>query len=219
MYGKQPIFFDLNAEQIATVGTSCWIKDPLDPTKNVARPSYAFKQIQQLFSQCLSELEKEHLQLYRTQYISGTSVTVPAAPLSPNGNSPSHSKSHFKYNSHANQERESGSSSGPTNHYNNQYSNRPGYNSSHSHSFSNNPIHNNNFGHRNNWSNNSNSTNRGYQGGHNHGHYRDGYQGTNRPRNQIHGSNAGRTISNPIIATRITGNQDEPDLLRSMMRY
>lgn len=217
MYGKLPIFFDLNPEEIVTVGTSCWIKDPLDPVKNVARPSYAFRQIQQLFSQCLSEFEKERLQLYRTQYISGAFVAAPSAPLSPNNTSPTHSKSLFKYNSHANQDYESGSSSAQQIHHNNQCNNRPGYNSSHFHNLSNNPIHNNNFAHRSNWSNNS-SSNRAYQGGYN-GHYKEGYQGTNRPTNQIYGNNTGRAITYPFIATRMPGSLEEPDLLRAMMRY
>ena len=42
---KSPVIFALSPEQQQAVGTSCWVRDPLDPTKNVARPSYLFKQV------------------------------------------------------------------------------------------------------------------------------------------------------------------------------
>ena len=53
------ILHELTAEQRLQVGTSGWITDPLDPTKNVARPSFAFRQIQLLLAQCLEAFEWE----------------------------------------------------------------------------------------------------------------------------------------------------------------
>lgn len=48
----------LTPDQIATVvNGGLWIVDPLDPTKNVARPSFAFKQTQVYFRQCLDKIE------------------------------------------------------------------------------------------------------------------------------------------------------------------
>jgi hypothetical protein len=62
-------FFDLSPEQQGLLGSSCWISDPLDPYKNVARPSYLFRQIQLLFSRCLQTIEEEHAkQLLKRTY-------------------------------------------------------------------------------------------------------------------------------------------------------
>jgi hypothetical protein len=41
------------------LGTSCWVSDPLDPSKNATRPCYAFRSIQQLFANCLHRIETE----------------------------------------------------------------------------------------------------------------------------------------------------------------
>lgn len=49
---------DLTPDQQATiVGGGLWIVDPLDSTKNVARPSFAFRHAQQFFWQCLDKIE------------------------------------------------------------------------------------------------------------------------------------------------------------------
>lgn len=48
----------LTPDQQATVAAGgLWIVDPLDSTKNVARPSFAFRQAQMYFKQCLDKIE------------------------------------------------------------------------------------------------------------------------------------------------------------------
>ena len=49
---------DLTPEQQSTIaGGGLWIVDPMDSTKNVARPSFAFKQTQNYLKQCLDKVE------------------------------------------------------------------------------------------------------------------------------------------------------------------
>ena len=49
---------DLNPDQQASIaGGGLWIVDPRDPSKNVARPTFAFKQAQQYFKLCLDKIE------------------------------------------------------------------------------------------------------------------------------------------------------------------
>jgi hypothetical protein len=64
--GSKPITFELSAEQRSTLGTSFWLTDPLDPTKNVGRPSFAFRQIQAVFAQHLSTMEREYFRSLST---------------------------------------------------------------------------------------------------------------------------------------------------------
>lgn len=48
----------LSPDQQATIaGGGLWIVDPLDSTKNVARPSFAFRHAQIYFQQCLDKIE------------------------------------------------------------------------------------------------------------------------------------------------------------------
>lgn len=66
--GSNPALFALSPEEQAMVGTSCWVRDPLDPSKNVARPSFMFRQIQETFSQYLTTLERENIKANHYQY-------------------------------------------------------------------------------------------------------------------------------------------------------
>jgi hypothetical protein len=50
-------FFELTTELKSSLGTSCWVSDPLDPSKNATRPCYSFRSIQQLFASCLHRIE------------------------------------------------------------------------------------------------------------------------------------------------------------------
>ena len=52
-------FFELTTEIKAHLGTSCWVSDPLDPSKNATRPCFSFRTIQQLFANCLQIIETE----------------------------------------------------------------------------------------------------------------------------------------------------------------
>jgi 3'-phosphoadenosine 5'-phosphosulfate (PAPS) 3'-phosphatase len=45
-------------QQVTIAGGGLWIVDPLDSTKNVARPSFAFRHAQQYFRQCLDKIEE-----------------------------------------------------------------------------------------------------------------------------------------------------------------
>lgn len=65
--GGKSIFFYLGPEQLHTLGTSCWISDPLDISKNVSRPCFLFRQVQQLFSQSLHLLQYSCPQLHCLQ--------------------------------------------------------------------------------------------------------------------------------------------------------
>jgi hypothetical protein len=85
--GGSPIVFDLSAEQRASVGTSCWITDPLDPEKNVARPSFAFAQVQAFLEQCLETIEREGARLQSNNNSSNSSNNS-------SGNNSSHNSSH-----------------------------------------------------------------------------------------------------------------------------
>ena len=58
--GTRPVTFDLSLDQRNTLGTSLWISDPLHPLKNVARPSFAFRQIQLLLGDHLATIERDH---------------------------------------------------------------------------------------------------------------------------------------------------------------
>ena len=56
--GDHSMLSHLSPDQQATVaGGGLWIVDPLDSTKNVARPSFAFRQAQIYFKQCLDKIE------------------------------------------------------------------------------------------------------------------------------------------------------------------
>ena len=56
--GDHTMLSYLTPDQQATVaGGGLWIVDPLDSTKNVARPSFAFRQAQMYFKQCLDKIE------------------------------------------------------------------------------------------------------------------------------------------------------------------
>lgn len=49
-------FFELQAEHLSTLGTSHWIVDPFDNSKNVSRPSYQIRRVQSFFEEVLSVL-------------------------------------------------------------------------------------------------------------------------------------------------------------------
>ena len=49
--------FPLSNEQKATLGTSLWVSDPLEPNKNCAKSTFAYGAIKQYFSNMLSEWE------------------------------------------------------------------------------------------------------------------------------------------------------------------
>ena len=59
------IIFQLSSEQHALIGTSVWLSNPFDQS-NIARPSFAFKQIQYLFGLMLHTFESNfrHIQLH-----------------------------------------------------------------------------------------------------------------------------------------------------------
>ena len=198
--GKYPVLFNLSSEQILLVGTSCWIRDPLDTNKNVARPSYAFKQIQQLFSQYLSALEKEHMQLCRLEYSSGKSHTT--LPPTSNMNSNSHNPNNHNY-----QTRERSESYHNTNQYygHNRYNHNPNHNP-------NNPYNGNN---RTNWNPQNQHRNNAVQGNNSYNYH------TNFHNNFANRSSKSNSLSgkNNIFANQRNNTNDEPDLLKAMMRY
>ena len=49
--------FPLSNEQKAALGTSLWVSDPLEPSKNCAKSTFAYGSIKQYFSNMLSEWE------------------------------------------------------------------------------------------------------------------------------------------------------------------
>lgn len=57
LQSKSNVLIELSQEQLATLGSSCWISDPLDTSKNVARPSFMWRQIQSMFAETLKELD------------------------------------------------------------------------------------------------------------------------------------------------------------------
>ena len=62
------IIFELSSDQRALIGTSAWISNPFDQS-NIARPSFAFKQVQYLFGLMLHTFESNfrHMQLHQQQ--------------------------------------------------------------------------------------------------------------------------------------------------------
>lgn len=73
--GSHPVLFILTPEEQVAVGTSAWVRDPLDPSKNVSRPSFMFRQIQETFSQYLTTLERENIKANHIQYASNHTLT------------------------------------------------------------------------------------------------------------------------------------------------
>ena len=51
-------FFDLTGQHLATLGTSPWISDPFDETRNVSRASFQIHRVQLFFTETLCALNK-----------------------------------------------------------------------------------------------------------------------------------------------------------------